>query len=195
MFDELAAHSWTVQKNWLSPPEVESLRRHAIQMHERGHFRNAGIGRERVLENAIRGDQIHWLSPDKSPILTAIWQRFEDLRLQLNQELFLGCDHFELHFAVYQPGQFYQAHLDQSHVAVSGAGSRVISAVLYLNLDWQENEAGELILLENLETGPVMIPIFPNGGTLLMFRSDTILHEVRSPRRERWSLTGWFRRS
>jgi len=29
---------------------------------------------------------------------------------------------------------------------------------------------------------------------LVLFNSDTVLHEVRSPRRERWSLTGWFRR-
>jgi SM-20-related protein len=36
--------------------------------------------------------------------------------------------------------------------------------------------------------------ILPLGGRLVLFLSDLIEHEVLPARRERYSITGWFRR-
>ena len=38
------------------------------------------------------------------------------------------------------------------------------------------------------------LDVWPEAGTLVLFRSADVLHEVLVNRRERLSLTGWFRR-
>jgi SM-20-related protein len=194
MIDELAEKSWTVQNNWLPPEQAKELRLWAERARAEGRFRPAGIGAHGERQEKIRGDRILWVTPDLSPLLHGIWQKYEDLRVGLNRELYLGLDHFELHLAVYEPGEFYQAHLDQQRQGTVLSGSRLISSVLYLNPDWTAEDEGELLILDPSEPSRVREKIAPLGGRLLLFRSDTVLHEVRAPRRERWSLTGWFRR-
>ncbi|MBS0393650.1 MAG: 2OG-Fe(II) oxygenase, partial [Proteobacteria bacterium] len=67
---------------------------------------------------------------------------------------------------------------------------RVVSVVLYLNPGWQSGDGGELVLAA--DDGEHVVE--PRGGTLLAFLSERFEHEVRPARRERRSLTGWFRR-
>ena len=194
LLEGLIENSWVEQRNWLPDSQVTELREWAQAARHRGDFRAAGIGRAADKQAEVRGDEILWIQPDQGASLQKIWQAFEGLRLQLNQELYLGIDHFELHFAVYPPGRAYAAHIDQARGSHLLSGERVVSAVLYLNPDWQMVDAGELIILESDQPKIESARVMPLGGTLVLFRSDTILHEVRAPERERWSLTGWFRR-
>jgi SM-20-related protein len=64
--------------------------------------------------------------------------------------------------------------------------------ILYLNEDWRRDDGGLLRFWpeENAEA----LDIVPVGGTLVTFLSDRFWHEVLPARRERLSLTGWFRR-
>jgi len=142
----------------------------------------------------IRTDEIHWLSGDSGNAAEDAWLgRMEEARLQLRQELRLPLDHFEAHLARYAPGGFYKPHLDQS----AGTRSRQISVVLYLNADWEVEDGGQLRIFTTPDVTPVAgdasMLILPLAGTVVVFRSADFWHEVLVSRRQRHSLTGWFR--
>ena len=92
----------------------------------------------------------------------------EHLRLNINRALFMGLFDFECHYSHYAPGDFYKRHVD----AFKGESNRVLSTVLYLNPDWQSEDAGELVMYA------------PNS-------SNTI--STVSPVFNRYSIADWFR--
>ena len=105
----------------------------------------AGVGRQGdyQLDNRIRGDAIQWLEPGV-PAVTEFLSWMDKLREAINQRLFLGLFDYESHYAVYEPGAFYQKHRD----AFRGKPGRKLSTVLYLNPDWDTNNGGELVLYD-----------------------------------------------
>ncbi|MEG0248677.1 MAG: 2OG-Fe(II) oxygenase, partial [Pseudomonas sp.] len=90
-------------------------------------------------------------------------------------------------FALYPPGAFYRKHLDRFR----DDDRRAVSAVIYLNPDWSADDGGELRM--SLRDG-VEHDVRPIGGSLVVFLSADIPHEVLPARRDRLSVTGWFRR-
>ena len=153
-----------------------------------GEFRAAavGAGPNRAVRPQIRGDRICWLLTAESAAERTIFARLEALRVLLNRSLMLGLADLECHYAIYAPGARYTRHLDRS----PHGAERVVSIVLYLNEAWQASDGGELVIAA--EAGEVVVG--PAGGTLAVFLSQRIEHEVRVARRARLSLTGWFRR-
>src|SRR5690606_23717683 len=116
-------------------------------------------------------------------------RRLEALdRRGLNERLFLGLDFYEPHYAHYAPGAAYARHRD----AFVGQRNRIISTVLYLNADWQEADGGELLVYDEAAT-TVLERVRPVGGTLVVFISERLPHEVLPARRSRYSIAGWFR--
>jgi len=149
----------------------------------------AGIGRNQKhqLDQRIRSDKIHWISnnnPGESLFLT--WA--ENLRRGLNQRLFQGLFDFEGHFSMYPEGAYYQKHID----TLTGNNNRVLSLVLYLNTNWDQADAGELLLYPEAGDQPIQT-IMPKFGTLVLFLSEQFPHEVLKAHRPRFSLAGWFR--
>jgi SM-20-related protein len=140
------------------------------------------------VRSGIRGDHVLWIDESQAgPALKAVLEKLEALRLAVNQGLFLGLFDVELHFAVYPPGAGYQRHLDRFR----DDDRRSLTVILYLNEDWQRDDGG-LLRFWPAESGA--LDIVPTGGTLVTFLSDRFWHEVLPARRERLSLTGWFRR-
>lgn len=188
LIDDLVEKSWTVQNDWATPEECAWLRAEAERQDAQARFRPAGLA-DGVLTPAVRSDRILWLQ-EGDAVWPWVHEKLTLLRAQLNAELFLGLDHFEAHFAVYEPGQFYAKHLDRKASAAEAPGSRrAISFLLYLNDNWQPEDGGELVIHDNAEA----LRILPEGGRMVLFRSDTILHEVLAPKRRRYSLTAWLR--
>lgn len=188
LIDELVEKSWTVQNDWVTPDECAWLRAEAERQDAAARFRPAGIA-DGVLTPAIRSDRILWLG-EQDAVWPWVQEKLTLLRHQLNAQLFLGLDHFEAHFAVYEPGQFYAKHVDRKASNPPQAGSqRAVSFLLYLNSNWQPEDGGELVIHQNGQE----IRILPEGGRMVLFRSDTILHEVLAPKRRRYSLTAWLR--
>jgi SM-20-related protein len=70
----------------------------------------------------------------------------------------------------------------------------VLSIALYLNADWRAEDGGALRLYLEAAGRAPYADIAPVGGTLVAFRSERFPHAVLPARRERLSLTGWFRR-
>lgn len=149
----------------------------------------AGVGRggDYQRNQDIRRDKIHWLEPD-TPAVTAFLSWMDQLRVGLNQRLFLGLFDFECHFAVYESGDFYQKHLD----AFKGAKGRRLSIVFYLNPDWAPLDAGELVLYDDAGA-EILERIAPKKGRLVIFLSEEFPHEVLPAQRQRLSIAGWFR--
>lgn len=126
------------------------------------------------------------LPPD---LVDTLVRRLEALdRRGLNERLFLGLDFYEAHYAHYAPGAAYARHRD----AFVGQRNRIVSTVLYLNRDWQEADGGQLLVYDEA-AATVLERVQPRGGTLMVFLSERLPHEVLPARRSRYSIAGWFR--
>ena len=178
----LAGPGWCVLPGWLPVEEVRALRTLSLPLQSAG----VGRGATRVAASAIRGDSIAWLESGQ-PAAGALLQRFDALRQTLNATFFLGLKRIEAHLACYPPGAGYARHLDRFR----DDDARMISAVLYLNEGWSPADGGQLRLYPD---GIDAIDVNPEAGTLVLFRSADLPHEVLPARRERWSVAGWFRR-
>lgn len=164
----------------------------SLHTHLRGmtasQFSFAGIGREQDFEKDenIRGDEICWVLGN-----SAAGQQWLDwcneLKTHLNRRLYLGLFSFESHFAHYPPDAFYQRHVD----AFQGEKNRILSVVLYLNYDWQNDDGGELVLYRS-EDDNNGIKVTPELGTLVVFLSEEFPHEVLPAKKDRFSIAGWF---
>jgi SM-20-related protein len=189
--DALAGPGFAVLAGFLAPAAVRGV---AAALHGRfaaGEFRAAavGLGSTSAVRPEVRGDQICWLEVTDEPAApaeVAAIALLEALRVGLNRELMLGLETRELHYASYGAGRGYVRHLDRSPRGVE----RVVTVVLYLNEAWCGDDGGELVIAAD-DGDRVIAPV---GGTLVVFSSARLEHEVRVSRRERLSLTGWFSR-
>lgn len=186
--DALAEREFCVIDDFLTPHEVEALRKAFAHHREQENFHRAGIGNAHLfhVDRDIRGDYIKWIDPaDAFPAALDFLQNIEGLMQELNRLLFLSLKDFECHYAIYPPGTFYEKHLDQ----FKSTNNRKISFACYLNPDWEPGDGGELrLFLDNRE-----IDVEPRAGRLALFRSDTVPHEVLTTRTDRYSITGWMR--
>ncbi len=159
-------------------------------------FSPAGIGRQQdyAVNSLVRRDQIRWIEGHTAA--EQAWLQWSDrLRLFLNRQLFLGLARFESHFAHYPPGAFYKKHLDAfKGNARRDATNRVLSVVAYFNPDWSGADGGNLLLFDDEATEP-FVQIAPTFGTLVVFLSEDVPHEVSPARRDRYSIAGWYRAS
>lgn len=190
---DLADRGFAVVPDVLRRDQLEELAREARQGFEEGEFHRAGVGRGAEERPEIRGDHVAWLDPAAlTRAQQAYWDFVDSLREACNRTLYLGLADFEAHFAVYPPGSFYRRHLDRFH----SEGRRTLSCLLYLNFDWLPQDGGALRLYLRDEEGQERpLDIQPEAGTFVVFRSDTLEHEVLVAHRERISLTGWLRRA
>lgn len=165
------------------------LRARCVELHAAGELRPARIGRgdNEQLVPEVRGDFISWLQQPVRDAEQRVLTRLDDLRGTLNRELMTGLEDFQGHFALYPRGAGYARHFDR----LVGSDVRAISAAIYLNDDWVDDDGGQLRLYTG---GGASVDILPQGGRLVAFRSDRFEHEVLPAQRERMSFTGWFRR-
>ncbi|MDR7025557.1 2OG-Fe(II) oxygenase [Pseudomonas peli] len=187
--DDLAEQGWSLQPQFIAPSLTLELAEECRKRAAHGALAPAGVGRgaQQQIREGVRGDHIQWLEAGQAEACDQYLQAFDKLRVALNQGLYLGLEDFEGHFALYPPGAFYQKHVDRFR----DDDRRAVSAVFYLNEDWQAEQGGALRLyLPNGETRDVL----PQAGSLLLFLSADMPHEVLPASRDRLSLTGWFRR-
>jgi SM-20-related protein len=190
--ERIATEGWTVVPGFLDAGLTASLRQECAALFAQGEFHDAAIGSGtgRQVARQVRADQIRWLEDaGESAAQRTCLDAFEQLRLALNRQLQIGLFEFECHFARYAPGAYYHKHVDQ----FSRDSRRRLSAVLYLNEDWRKDDGGELRLYLGREPDAPGVDILPEGGSLVLFLSEGFPHEVLPARRERLSLTGWFK--
>lgn len=186
---ELAIRDFVVIEDFLTAPDIDALRTDLIRRFAQGAARPAGVGHGRGfrVQTSVRGDSILWFDPHAlNAAQQAYWQAMERLRVALNRSYYLGLEIFEAHYAHYPAGNGYARHRD----VFSDDDARSISCSLYLNPAWDAADGGAL----RLYTGTTPHDILPAAGTLVVFSSRSLEHEVLPARRDRYSVTGWFRR-
>lgn len=179
-----------IVESFLPDPAIASLAAEAAALDRTDAFRPAGIGSgaRRAIDPAVRGDRILWLDPAAATaVQMPFWAALETLRQALNERLLLGLFTFEGHYAIYPAGTGYARHLDR----FVDDDTRVLSFVLYLNAGWGRDDGGVLVIERDAEAPVEVVPV---AGRLVLFLSDRFPHAVLPARRERRSLTGWFRR-
>ena len=185
---ELRSRGISIRDQFLSSAQTRALLQCAQARQTRGDFAPArvGSGASAQRRDDIRGDFTCWLREPLFPAERSLLDQLEELRLELNLEATLGLFELELHYARYPPGAAYARHVDQPQ----GTTQRQVSLVLYLNADWQPADGGVLRLYE---TDDQTLDIEPVGGRLVCFLTPGRVHEVLTARRERLSISGWFR--
>lgn len=189
MLDNLIEHGWSQHNLFLTTELVVALAAECQALQTVDGLQLAGVGRGKLHEITanIRGDQIRWLEAGQSFACDQYLEVMENLRQVLNQNLFLGLEEYESHFAFYAPGTSYIKHIDRFR----DNDSRTISAVLYLNEDWLPEQGGALRL--HLD-GACTEDITPLACRLVLFLSAEMAHEVLPASRDRLSIAGWFKR-
>lgn len=187
---DIEQQGWSVQEDFFSKKLINQLNETLSSFREKGILKKAGIGRKNDfhIEQAIRSDEISWFDDEN---INAAQKEYLDIANQLqqaiNQCFYLGLHELEVHFALYSPNAFYKRHLDQH----KNQDTRVVTLITYLNENWTNEDGGQLQLyLNNGKT----VSVLPKAGTVVCFLSADYEHEVLPAKRERASLTGWFRK-
>jgi SM-20-related protein len=185
---DLALGGISIRDQFIAPAQTGALLQCAQARQARGDFAAARVGSrvDAQRRKDIRGDFTCWLREPLYPAERSLLNQMEELRLELNREATLGLFELELHYARYPPGAGYAPHVDQP----LGTTQRQVSLVLYLNTDWQPADGGVLRLHG---TNDRTLDIEPVGGRLVCFLTPGRVHEVLTARRERLSISGWFR--
>ena len=188
----LQSDGFCIVDNFLSSIVIDQLRNDLLQQWNKDEFRSAAIGKgkDRTVNASIRNDEVKWLDVETMTSSQChYYQLMESLRMMLNRQLYLGLVEFEVHLALYAEGSHYKKHVDQFR----GDSLREVTAILYLNDDWQEDDGGELLIYRNMDDDQAFKKILPLGGQLVIFLSSEFPHEVLPAHRQRISITGWFK--
>lgn len=189
----LRQHAWVMLPDALPPALAAALFAQVREMTS-SDFAAAGIGRsdDHKLNRFVRRDEIRWI--EGATDAERDWLGWcARLQQYLNRRLFIGLFSFESHFARYTPGAFYKKHMDAFKPDQTERGARrVLSLVAYLNPGWQSADGGELLIYEGSVTD-VVTKIQPHYGTVVLFLSDEVPHEVAPALRDRYSIAGWYR--
>eukprot|EP00591_Stephanopyxis_turris_P004775 CAMPEP_0195508106 /NCGR_PEP_ID=MMETSP0794_2-20130614/1408_1 /TAXON_ID=515487 /ORGANISM="Stephanopyxis turris, Strain CCMP 815" /LENGTH=289 /DNA_ID=CAMNT_0040634981 /DNA_START=230 /DNA_END=1099 /DNA_ORIENTATION=+ len=221
--DELSSQDYVVIRDFIPNDLVAALRNDVSRLRNNGKFKVARIGQDYTnnLNEDIRVAETCFIGPSKLQDCkddgrSRLYQILEDLRADLSGnskfdvvaedtgELKLAAPALdsklsEQLYAYYPEGGFYRRHCD----AIVGSASvlRAYSLLLYLNEDWNTDDGGELRL--HFDSGrdflpdgevPNYIDVPPHGGTLVLFKSDKIPHEVLDTKSSRLAVVGWYNR-
>jgi SM-20-related protein len=184
----LSDQGYALVTDWIEPLLSQALRREADDHDRFGRLTPAGTG-QRADQPAtrLRGDDTLWLDdPACGTASHDFLSALGTLRGDLNQSLLLGMDSIQAHYAHYPTGAGYIRHRDRFRAD----DSRVLSLVCYLNPDWPDDAGGALRL--HLADG--IVDIAPSMGTMVLFLSDEIEHEVMPATQPRFSIAAWFLR-
>lgn len=187
--DGLERRGFNVWPGFVGPELLHAAITQINENEQQGLFKRAQVGQGALRQERddIRKDKIQWLSEKPEGAAGELMTRLIELKDHLNTRLFLGLWSFEAHYSLYQPGSFYQRHRD----VFSTDDTRVVSVVLYLNEPgWKEEDGGKLVLYP---ANHAPVEVLPEGGTLVVFLSRDLDHEVTEARRLRRSFTGWFK--
>lgn len=189
---DLASKGWSWQPHMLPDALYLALRAEVLDANTEGELAPAGIGREAdfQLDRSIRKSRIAWMD-GATPAQAGFLQWAEQLREALNRGLMIGLFEFEACFAVYQPGEFYDRHLD----SFDGPRNRVVSLVVYLNEDWTEENGGALVVWPEgaEETADPAACILPERAGVVFMLSETIPHAVEVTKASRFGIAAWWR--
>ena len=187
------------ESDFAPPRLVNDLRTDVAALADAGFFNSAGsggrAGSEDTMRSALYCDPI---SRDRSIgdwfAFEALFERLDLVRQELEQAIGIELlPEFEIHYVHYDQSGYYQKHTDDSIELLDDRNSRrCVSFILYLTppeAPWPEDGGGELRAY--VEDGGHK-DFLPLSGSLVLFDSCTVEHEVMPTNRKRTCLIGWF---
>jgi SM-20-related protein len=194
--ESLTTNGYAVIPDFLSSDLQQALRDDVYELRSQHKFAAAKVGSNqstnqlntelRVTETCVLGSALE----ESSVARSYLYEILRYMRLDLNDNLLHKLDAHggELLYLYYKKGGFYKRHVDA--VPDSKSFQRCFSILLYLNKDWTRENAGQLRLYcDNPESH---VDVEPLGGTLVLFQSDLIPHEVLDTGSERIAVVGWY---
>lgn len=178
--DKLAIDGWLVIDDVFDHRALQSLQAESGFIEYRDAELTAGIRLSH-----IRGDKIRWINEHFFAGFYYL-QSINALAAIFNQTLFTGIRHSEAHYACYPIGFGYQWHSDNP----TGRDERVLSAVFYLNDNWEASAGGAVEIVDNHGVHHTVMPV---ANRLIVFNSD-LQHQVQIAHRQRYSIATWMRR-
>lgn len=184
--DHLAKDDYVIVDDFISEDLFENIMQFFGVMEEQDKLKKAGIGAQQdfQVKAEIRGDFIYWLDENRDTELAPFFGLMDELSINLKRFCYLSLSGSEFHIAKYPAGSYYHRHLDQ----FKERSNRQITVLIYLNKFWKKGNGGELVIYKEGEE----ILVEPIARRLLVFKSDTIEHEVLTTNVPRYSLTGWL---
>lgn len=185
--DLLAQQDYTVIDNFLEKSDLNQVLSFFDAKLAEDKLAKAAIGatgKEKIIEE-IRGDYTFWLDKTRDSTSLNLFDSLDEMKTLINRMFFLSLSDYEFHLALYPKGSFYKKHLDQFR----GRNNRMISMVLYLNENWTSGDGGELKIYP-INEDPITID--PVLNRCVLFRSDSLYHEVLTANCDRKSITGWM---
>tara|TARA_Y100001972_G_C7643467_1_gene323293 strand:+ start:720 stop:1349 length:630 start_codon:yes stop_codon:yes gene_type:complete len=184
--DQLSEDDHVVIDNFIEEGVYQTARSFLMEKLEDERFAKAkiGPGSEEQVVSEIRGDYIYWLDRSRDTSLLPFFGLIDETIQVLNRYCYLSLSGFEFHLAHYPAGSFYKRHLDQ----FKSRSNRMISMIIYLNEGWKPGNGGELKIYQ--DKGDKIVE--PIAKRCVLFKSDTVSHEVLKTQVSRYSLTGWL---
>ena len=192
------------QTDFVPPALVAALRQDLAGLAAAGRF-NVGAsyssdGAKDDLRSALTCRPIAGVDQGDDPGDTdAFWElhgALDSARVQLGsllgRELRSGM---EAVYVLYPEGGYYRRHVDSVEgVDSGGSGQRAVSFICYLNEPgWSASDGGMLRVFDSAGGERVREDLPPESGSLVLFDSKRVSHEVLPTRRQRACLVGWFR--
>lgn len=198
--DELSENGFSIVPGFLSARRTAAVLCDALENEDAARTAGVGTGGTRRRDSSLRRAKL--LSLLSPPNFTgdlgarlAISRCMHSLCLELNGAVsILDARATELGYVYYPTGGFYERHCDvpaRGSGVASDGGRREWSVLLYLDDMWKAEWGGALRIYP--EDDAPSVDVLPEGGTLVLFRSDRIEHEVMETRRERHAVVGWLR--
>ena len=184
--DQLADNDYVIVDDFISDEIYNGIMDFFHEMESADKLKKAGIGTQQdfQVKAEIRGDFIYWLDEERDKALGSFFQLKDELMQNIKRFCYLSLSGSEFHIAKYPVGSFYHRHLDQFQERTN----RQITVLIYLNGSWKKGDGGELVIYRDNQEKIVE----PIAKRLLLFKSDTIEHEVLKTNVPRYSLTGWL---
>ena len=216
---DLRHQGFAIVQNWLPADEVAALLEDALALESIASEARIGSSETRRSDRSIRYSKSVSLHPPPALAAGRISTRLALSRCMsaLCEEVNGGLSILptlvepsstELGYIYYPTGGFYERHLDVASSADSAAPAaahaataRAISVLLYLDAGWAAEWGGELRIWpkspapgeDDAASTAQHVDVVPEGGTLVLLRSDRIVHEVLPTRRPRHAVVGWLR--
>mmetsp|Transcript_72922 Transcript_72922/g.173711 ORF Transcript_72922/g.173711 Transcript_72922/m.173711 type:complete len:644 (-) Transcript_72922:11-1942(-) len=206
---QLQSQAFCVLDSFLPEDQARALTGEVKKAHSVGDLQPAGLvngklsdmASAKYADTATRGDVVGWFEGNQ-----AEWPHGRQLE---NYLLKLGTVVSELGklipelatitsrskaMAACYPGEGarYVAHVDNDGKHPH-CRTRVLTALMYLNPEWQPGDGGELAVLSQLDKGVQRKVVEPLAGRLLLFWSDwRVPHEVLAAWKPRYAVTVWL---
>lgn len=187
IFDKMAQQDYVVLDNFLEVQTIQRTMDFFRNKEDEDVFKKAAIGSSgnELIIHEVRGDYTFWMDKNRDAELSDLFEVLDQVKFWINRMCFLSLSDYEFHLALYPKGSFYKRHLDQ----FAGRNNRMISVIIYLNKNWKNGDGGELRIYPEENDSLDIQPLY---NRCVLFRSDTLEHEVLKANKDRKSVTGWM---